>query len=128
LVDATIADGKHPEEKLVVDVRGDMKAKSGQTQSTNTNQVEFLGEIGGADIANKMIDRIKTIELTKKPPLQNCVDFTKLAVDELSGMLKADAVAAFTKLFDDNAETVREKTACNFCPVKGDEDDVEVES
>jgi len=121
-VDAVTEDANVPDGVLVVDEESKKFKPSGQTKT-----ITPIATLANGATAEKLLTKARGVQLTQKPPTQNCVDWTSLAVNAMGGRtrgsLTAAQIATFQAVYNADKDAVRTRTACNFAcqPVPANE-------
>ena len=112
-----VSDNKDGKGVLVTahEVRGgkdDEKHGPGYDPARHNEHHHILGDIRDGTQAKALAESLTQFKCEKQYPEHNCVDWTKKAIDHLheKGVIEDDKHEHFTKLYEDNQATVREKT------------------
>ncbi|TDL15937.1 hypothetical protein BD410DRAFT_844770 [Rickenella mellea] len=91
-----------------------------QNGATRTDTITALATVANGAAAQALVDKASAVQLTQQPPTQNCVDWTNLAMQALSGDITSNV---FQPIFAAENAGVRDRTACNFaCRTQGEAD------
>ncbi|TDL18210.1 hypothetical protein BD410DRAFT_843049 [Rickenella mellea] len=110
IVDAIIEDRETPNAVLKTEKEED-KSFAPVSIRSRTDTITPLATVANGPAAQALVDKAFDVKLTQQPPTQNCVDWTNLAMQALSGDISS---AVFQPIFDADNGSVRAKTACNF--------------